>query len=39
MTTNLTRAVQLSADARTMAKDDVEFIKFWANPVFQSAIR
>lgn len=39
MTTNLTRAVQLNAEVRAMAKDDVEFIKYWSNPVFQSAIR
>ncbi|MFN9581047.1 MAG: tetratricopeptide repeat protein, partial [Bacteroidota bacterium] len=39
MSTNITRAVQLNAEVRTMAKDDVEFIKFWSNPVFQSAIR
>lgn len=39
MTTNLTRAVQLNAGVREMAKNDVEFIKFWSNPVFQGAIR
>jgi tetratricopeptide (TPR) repeat protein len=39
MTTNLTRAIQLNADARNRAKDDVEFIKFWSNPAFQAAIR
>jgi Tfp pilus assembly protein PilF/outer membrane protein OmpA-like peptidoglycan-associated protein len=39
MTTNLTRAVQLDANVRNMAKEDVEFIKFWSNPAFQTAIR
>jgi hypothetical protein len=39
MTTNITRAIQINAEARTRAKDDVEFIKFWANPAFQGAIR
>lgn len=39
MSTNLTRSVQLNAEVRAMAKDDVEFIKFWSNPIFQSAIR
>jgi tetratricopeptide (TPR) repeat protein len=39
MTTNLTRAIQLNADLRTKAKNDVEFIKYWSNPAFQAAIR
>jgi tetratricopeptide (TPR) repeat protein/outer membrane protein OmpA-like peptidoglycan-associated protein len=39
MTTNLTRAIQINANVRNMAKDDVEFIKFWGNPAFQGAIR
>lgn len=39
MTTNLTRAIQLDANVRNMAKEDVEFIKFWSNPAFQGAIR
>lgn len=39
LTTNLTRAVQLKADVRQMAKDDVEFIKFFSNPAFEGAIR
>jgi Tfp pilus assembly protein PilF len=39
MTTNLTRATQLDANVRNMAKEDVEFIKFWSNPAFQTAIR
>lgn len=36
---NLTKAVQLNANVRTQAKADVEFIKFWGNPVFEGAIR
>lgn len=39
MTTNLTRAVQLNADLRNKAKNDVEFISYWSNPAFQAAIR
>jgi len=39
LTTNLTRAVELNADLRSKAKKDVEFIKFWNNPAFQTAIR
>jgi hypothetical protein len=38
-TTNLTKAVQLSSEARTMAKDDIEFRNFFNNPLFQAAIR
>jgi hypothetical protein len=38
-TTNLTKAVQLSSDARSMAKDDIEFRNFFNNPLFQAAIR
>jgi tetratricopeptide (TPR) repeat protein len=37
--TNLTRAIQMNAEARSWAKDDVEFIKLWSNPAFQSAIK
>ena len=36
---NLTRAVQLNADVRNIAKEDVEFIKMWSNPAFQGAIK
>jgi Flp pilus assembly protein TadD/outer membrane protein OmpA-like peptidoglycan-associated protein len=39
LNTNLTRSVQLNGDVRNMAKDDVEFIKYWNNPTFQAAIR
>ena len=39
LTTNLTRAVQLNAEVREMAKTDMEFFKFWNNPAFQGAIR
>lgn len=39
LTTNLTRAVQLNAQAREMAKTDMEFFKFQSNPAFQGAIR
>ncbi len=39
MTTNITRAVQLNAGVREMAKTDMEFFKFWSNPAFQGAIR
>jgi len=39
MTTNLTRAVQLNASVREMAKTDVEFIKYFGNPVFEGSIR
>jgi tetratricopeptide (TPR) repeat protein len=39
LTTNLTRAVQLNAGVREMAKTDMEFFKFWSNPAFQGAIR
>jgi Flp pilus assembly protein TadD len=39
MTTNLTRAIQINANVRNMAKEDVEFIKYWSNPAFQGAIR
>lgn len=39
LTTNLTRAVQLNAGVREMAKNDMEFFKFWNNPTFQGAIR
>lgn len=38
-TTNLTRAVQLNPEVRQMAKDDVEFIKYFGNPTFEGAIR
>ncbi len=36
---NLTKAVQLNANVRAHAKADVEFMKFWGNPVFEGAIR
>lgn len=39
LTTNLTRAIQSNPEVRNMAKEDVEFIKFWSNPAFQGAIR
>lgn len=39
VTTNLTRAVQLNANVRAMAKDDVEFIKYFGNPEFEGSIR
>lgn len=39
MSTNLTRAVQMNAEVREMAKTDMEFFKYWSNPVFQGAIR
>jgi hypothetical protein len=39
VTTNLTRAVQMNADVRTLAKEDVEFLKFWNNPAFEGSIR
>jgi Tfp pilus assembly protein PilF len=37
--TNLTRAIQMNAEARNWAKEDVEFIKLWSNPAFQAAIK
>ena len=36
---NLTRAIQMNAEVRNMAKEDVEFIKLWSNPAFQGAIK
>jgi Flp pilus assembly protein TadD/outer membrane protein OmpA-like peptidoglycan-associated protein len=39
MTTNLTRAVQMNAEVREKAKNDMEFFKYWSNPLFQGAIR
>jgi tetratricopeptide (TPR) repeat protein len=39
MNTNLTRSIQLNAELRNKAKNDVEFIKYWSNPAFQAAIR
>ncbi len=36
---NLTKAVQMEAGVREHAKNDVEFIKFWGNPIFEGAIR
>jgi len=39
VTTNLTRAVQLNGDVRQLAKEDVEFIKYFGNPTFEGAIR
>ncbi|OYU96105.1 MAG: hypothetical protein CFE21_06755 [Bacteroidetes bacterium B1(2017)] len=38
-TTNLVQAVSKNSAARTMAKDDVEFLKFFKNPLFEAAIR
>lgn len=39
MSSNLTRAVQMNPQVREMAKNDMEFFKYWSNPVFQGAIR
>ena len=39
LTTNLARAVSMNGEIRKMAKDDVEFIKFFSNPLFDGAIR
>jgi hypothetical protein len=39
LTTNLARAVGMNGEIRKMAKDDVEFIKFFSNPLFEGAIR
>lgn len=39
VTTNLTRAIQAKPELRNMAKEDVEFIKFFGNPAFEGAIR
>lgn len=39
VTTNLTKAVQLKAEVRQMAKEDVEFIKFFGNQTFEGSIR
>ncbi len=38
-TTNLAQAVSKNGEARTMAKDDIEFVKFFKNPLFEAAIR
>jgi tetratricopeptide (TPR) repeat protein len=38
-TTNLAQAVAKNAEVRTMAKDDLEFVKFFNNPLFGAAIR
>ncbi len=38
-TTNVARAVALSPDARTWAKDDLEFRNYFSNPLFEAAIR
>ena len=38
-TTNLAKAVSMNGEARTRAKEDVEFMKFWGNPLFEAAIR
>ena len=38
-TTNMARAVSLNGEARNMAKDDLEFVKFFKNPLFEAAIR
>jgi tetratricopeptide (TPR) repeat protein len=39
LATNLARAVGLNAGVRNMAKEDVEFIKFFNNPLFEGALR
>jgi large subunit ribosomal protein L18 len=39
VTTNLARAVAMNAQARNLAKDDLEFMKFFNNPLFEAAIR
>jgi hypothetical protein len=39
VTTNLARAVAMNAQARNLAKDDMEFAKFFNNPLFEAAIR
>ena len=38
-TTNLVQAVSKNGEVRNMAKDDVEFAKFFKNPLFEAAIR
>lgn len=38
-TTNLAQAVSKNGSVRNMAKDDVEFRKFFSNPLFEAAIR
>jgi hypothetical protein len=35
----LAQAVAKNAEVRTMAKDDIEFVKFFNNPLFGAAIR
>ena len=39
VTTNLARAIALNGNARNIAKDDMEFVKFFNNPLFEAAIR
>lgn len=38
-TTNLAQAVSRNGEVRKMAKDDLEFGKFFSNPLFEAAIR
>lgn len=38
-TTNIAQAVAKNGDVRNLAKDDVEFLKFFKNPLFEAAIR
>lgn len=39
LTTNLARAVSMNGKVRNMAKDDMEFFRFFKNPLFEAAIR
>jgi hypothetical protein len=38
-TTNLAQAVSKNGNVRNMAKEDLEFVKFFKNPLFEAAIR
>jgi len=38
-TTNLAQAISKNREARNMAKEDIEFLKFFNNPLFEAAIR
>jgi tetratricopeptide (TPR) repeat protein len=38
-TTNLAQAVSKNSNVRNMAKEDLEFAKFFKNPLFEAAIR
>jgi hypothetical protein len=38
-TTNLAQAVSKNGEVRNMAKEDIEFVKFFNNPLFGAAIR